>query len=181
MVAGAMRALRAKARQDRLAQSAVGRPALRTDRPRHAGGAAIHRSARARAQPRIARAAPAGAGRLMPLKAQIHGDRDLEVLRRQGFARGGVELPHRSGSRRTVPAGRRDHEPGRRADACRHHHGEGRAGGGDATRARCGSSGSTPQARTAEIVAAGQDVRGKGGADMRMTSRSSNAHPAKPR
>src|SRR5499426_1332913 len=27
-----------------------------------------------------------------------------------------------------------------------------------------------PAARTAEIVAAGQDVRGKGGADMRMTS-----------
>ena len=50
-----------------------------------------------------------------------------------------------------------------------HHHGEGRAGDGS-YKGTMRFERLDPVARTAEIVASGQDVRGKGGADMRMTS-----------
>ena len=80
LVAAAMRDAQRESAADRLAESALGRPAIRADRARHAGGDALHRSIRTGAHARIARAAAARAGGV------IHGARNLEVVRRESVA-----------------------------------------------------------------------------------------------
>ena len=67
-VADAMRALHSKAAQDYLAESVVGRSAVRADRARDAGSPAVHRSSRSRPRSRIARANLARAGGVTPCR-----------------------------------------------------------------------------------------------------------------
>ena len=93
------------------------------------------------------------------------------VVRGQGAAGPGVGLPHRPLPGGARAARRRDHREGGRADLHGHDHRQGRARSPRATRARCASRRSTPRRGTAEIAASGQDTSGRGGADMKMTSR----------
>ena len=149
----------------RLAESALRRSPLRADSTRHAGGSALHRSVRPGTQPGIARAHPARAGGLISMAMEIS---KTFVLKAPADAAWKFFIdPARVA--RCLPGATITNQVDDKTYA------------GTITM-KVGPVAATykgtmkfdqldPATRTAAIVAAGQDVRGKGGADLRMTSR----------
>ena len=176
LLAEAVRAIQRRARKLIWLNPLLGDPRYEPATARHAGGAALRRPLRVGPRPRVPRAAPSPPGGLSM------GLRFEHVVRGQGPAGSGSGPTSPTLPRGPRAARRGDHREGRRADLHRHDHRQGRPRRPPATGARCASRSSTRPARTAEIVASGQDVSGRGGADMQDDAAASSSRPrARPR
>ena len=169
-LAAAVRRIRARVRAAGLAEPAARRSALRADRARHGGRASLHRLLRARAQPRVAGAAPSSTGGLI---MGLRFEHAFTVKARPEKVWAYLTDPYR-----VAPA-----LPGA---AITEKTGEGTWNGtitvkvGPVAAKYKGTvrfESMDPAARTATIVARGQDLSGRGGADMKMESRLSEKTP----